>query len=105
MDVVVTGEMGALGRAAVPALIGAGHRVRGLSRYRRQIAPLRKLGAEPGRADLCSPGLLPHPIAGCDPLLPMATCLPSIGPIVTGVRGRTGRYGPKRASLSGLTTS
>lgn len=91
MDVAVTGETGAFGWAAVPDLVGVGHRVRGLRRSAAQEAVLRTLGAKPVRSDQFSVASSPTLVAGCDALLPMATGLPSIGQIVVGVRGPTGR--------------
>ena len=45
MDVFVTGATGVLGRATVPLLVAAGHRVRGMSRSERNDGQVRVLGA------------------------------------------------------------
>ncbi len=51
MDIFVTGATGVLGRAVVPRLVAAGHRVRGLARSAANDALLRALGAEPPLLD------------------------------------------------------
>src|ERR1051326_8027575 len=76
MDVFVTGATGVLGRAAIPRLVDAGHRVRGLVRSEQNAALLRHLGVEPAHADLFDTAWLEEPVAGCDAILHLATKIP-----------------------------
>jgi nucleoside-diphosphate-sugar epimerase len=56
MRIFIAGATGALGRRLIPRLIGAGHRVTGLTRTPARAAPLRELGAEPVVADALDQG-------------------------------------------------
>ena len=47
MKVFVTGGTGAIGRHAIPALVGAGHSVSALARTPEKAAALSEHGAEP----------------------------------------------------------
>ena len=76
MNVFVTGATGVLGRAVVPLLVAAGHRVRGLARSNANEAALRRLGAEPVVADLFAVESLRQAVAGSDAILHLATKIP-----------------------------
>ncbi len=76
MDIFVTGATGVLGRATVPMLIAAGHRVRGLARSGGNAALLREMGAESVTADLFDADSLGPTLAGCDAILHLATHIP-----------------------------
>jgi nucleoside-diphosphate-sugar epimerase len=76
MDVFVTGGTGVLGRATVPMLVAAGHRVRGLARSEGNAVLLRTMGAEPVTADLFDADSLRSALAGCDAILHLATRIP-----------------------------
>jgi nucleoside-diphosphate-sugar epimerase len=51
MKVFLAGATGVIGRPLVPALIGAGHHVTGMTRTPEKVAALRAAGAEPVVAD------------------------------------------------------
>lgn len=74
--VFVTGATGVLGRAVVPALVEAGYQVRGLARSEGNATILRRLGAEPVRADLFDAGSLRGALVGCGAVLHLATRIP-----------------------------
>ncbi len=76
MNVFVTGATGTLGRPVVRILVGAGHRVRALSRSETTDAKLRDLGAEPVRADLFDPASLEAAMVGVDAVLHLASKIP-----------------------------
>lgn len=76
MDIFVTGGTGVLGRATVPMLVAAGHRVRGLARSEGNAVLLRTMGAEPVTADLFDADSLRSALAGCDAILHLATRIP-----------------------------
>lgn len=76
MDLFVTGGTGVLGRATVPRLVAAGHRVRGLSRSAGNDAALWGMGAEPVRGDLFAPRSLREAVAGSEEVLHLATRIP-----------------------------
>jgi nucleoside-diphosphate-sugar epimerase len=76
MDVFVTGATGVLGRAVVPRLVAAGHRVRGLARSEANAALLRELGAEPVAADVYDVESLRTALAGAEAALHLATKIP-----------------------------
>lgn len=78
MDVVVTGGTGVLGRATVPLLVAAGHRVRGLSRSEGNDEVLRRLGAVPVRAELFEPSAVRAAVGGNEAVLHLATRIPSM---------------------------
>ena len=75
-SVFVTGATGVLGRAVVPRLVAAGHRVRAVVRSEQNEEAVRRLGAEPARADLFAPRSLAEAIAGSDAVLHLATKIP-----------------------------
>ncbi len=76
MEIFVTGATGVLGRAMVPLLLSAGHRVRGLARSANNDALLRQLGAEPVAVDLADAAGLRATLTGCDAVLHLATKIP-----------------------------
>jgi len=76
MELFVTGATGVLGRAVIPHLVDAGHRVHGLARSERNAALLRRLAVEPARADLFDAASLHEAVAGCDAILHLATKIP-----------------------------
>jgi nucleoside-diphosphate-sugar epimerase len=76
MKIFVTGATGVLGRATVPLLLAAGHRVRGLARSTANDTLLRQLGAEPVAVDLADAAGLRVALAGCDAVLHLATKIP-----------------------------
>ena len=51
MKVFVAGATGAIGRRLVPVLVGAGHRVTGMTRTPSKAGMLRAMGAHPVLAD------------------------------------------------------
>jgi uncharacterized protein YbjT (DUF2867 family) len=69
-DVLVTGGTGMLGRLLVPALVGAGHRVRVLS---RRAAPDLPGGTSAVRGDLRTGEGVPDAVAGVDTVVHAAT--------------------------------
>ncbi len=76
MNIFVTGATGVLGRATVPLLVAAGHRVDGLARSPENDAVLRRLGATPVRADLFDTDALREAMTGHDAVLHLATRIP-----------------------------
>jgi len=76
MEVFVTGATGVIGRATLPLLLAAGHRVRGLARSAPNDALLRQLGAEPAAVDLADAAGLRAALVGCDAALHLATKIP-----------------------------
>lgn len=77
MLVAVTGATGVLGRAAVPALVAAGHTVRGSARTGEGAAALRDLGAEPRPADVLVRDSLLGFFEGAEVVVNLATRVPS----------------------------
>jgi nucleoside-diphosphate-sugar epimerase len=65
-----------LGRAALPELVGAGHRVRGVARSRAKADLLERLGAEPVIVDLFDGDALKASLVGTDGVLHLATSIP-----------------------------
>ena len=76
MEIFVTGATGVLGRATVPLLLVAGHRVRGLARSAANDTLLRQLGAESVTVDLADAAGLCAALGGCDAVLHLATKIP-----------------------------
>jgi len=77
MKLFVTGATGALGRAAVPHLVAAGHEVRAVARTDAKAAKLRAAGAEPVSVDLFDPDAVRAAVAGCDGVAHLATHIPA----------------------------
>jgi nucleoside-diphosphate-sugar epimerase len=77
MQVFVSGASGALGRAAVPALVARGHTVLGLATSPTSAVRVRSLGATPIAADLFAPKSLARAVAGCDAVLHLASHIPA----------------------------
>jgi len=76
VEIFVTGGTGVLGRATVPRLVAAGHRVRGASRSPANDDTLRRLGAVPVRTDLFDPAAVRAAVAGSEAVLHLATRIP-----------------------------
>ncbi|SIS19116.1 NAD-dependent epimerase/dehydratase family protein [Williamsia sterculiae] len=77
MRLFVTGGTGALGRHAVPALVGAGHDVRALARSARKAEVLRDQGAEPVSGSIVDRDALAAAFRGCDAVVNLASSIPS----------------------------
>jgi nucleoside-diphosphate-sugar epimerase len=77
MKVFVTGATGALGRAAVPQLVAAGHDVTAVARSDAKAAGLRAVGAEPVAVDLFDAGAVRAAVAGSDGVAHLATHIPA----------------------------
>jgi len=78
MKVFVAGATGVLGRPTVPALVQAGHDVRGTARGDEKSALVRSLGAEPIPVDLFDPEAVRAAVAGSEGVLNLATKIPPI---------------------------
>ena len=78
MKVAVMGATGVLGRAAIPALLAAGHVVRAAARDEAKANLLRRLGAEPVSAELFDAPGLRTLIAGADAVVNLATRIPAL---------------------------
>ncbi|GED99072.1 NAD-dependent epimerase/dehydratase family protein [Gordonia crocea] len=76
MDVFVTGGTGAIGGHAVPALVGAGHRVRALARSEESAAALTAAGAVPVRVSLFDAETLTRAVDRADAVVNLASALP-----------------------------
>lgn len=76
MQVAITGATGVIGRAAVSALVDAGHEVRALARSDAKAAALAAWGAEPFRASLDDPAGLRDLFHGMDAVCNFATAIP-----------------------------
>lgn len=76
MRVVVTGGTGVLGRAAVPALIGAGHEVAVVCRRPGNVDVVEQMGALPAEADIFDVDSLAAAYAGADVAVNLATHVP-----------------------------
>jgi nucleoside-diphosphate-sugar epimerase len=76
MDIFVTGATGVLGRATIPLLRTAGHRVRALSRSDANERRIRAMGVEPVVADLFDADSLRRAMGRCDATLHLATRIP-----------------------------
>ena len=73
MKVFVAGGTGVLGRASIPALFEAGHRVRSTARGAEKSALVRSLGAEPVDVNLYDPESVHRAVAGSDAVLRLTT--------------------------------
>jgi len=78
MKVFLTGATGALGSATVPALLGAGHDVRGVARDDAKAERLRQSGAEAVVVDLFEADSVLDATAGCDAIAHLATNVPPL---------------------------
>lgn len=76
VKVVVSGGTGVIGRAAVRALVDAGHAVAVLARSAENVAVISELGARPQRADLFSVDSLVEAYDGADVVINLASALP-----------------------------
>lgn len=78
MNVFVAGGSGVLGRAALPMLVAAGHRVRATCRGPEKADLVRSMGAEPVDADLYDPAAARQAIGGSDAIIRLTTKIGSI---------------------------
>lgn len=76
MKIVVSGGTGVIGRAAVPALVAAGHDVRVLARSARNEQLITDLGATPVAADLFDEDRLTELYDGAEAVINLATHIP-----------------------------
>lgn len=76
MRIVVSGGTGVIGRAAVPALLAAGHDVVVLARSEANERRAAALGAGSVRGDLFEPASLAAAYAGADAVVNLATHVP-----------------------------
>ncbi|MCZ4498480.1 MAG: NAD(P)-dependent oxidoreductase [Marmoricola sp.] len=76
VKVVVTGGTGVIGRAAVRALVDAGHDVDVLARSAENVALIGELGGRPREADLFDLDSLTNLYAGADAVVNLATKMP-----------------------------
>jgi nucleoside-diphosphate-sugar epimerase len=76
VKVVVSGGTGVIGRAALRALVGAGHDVDALSRSASNVSVISGLGARPVTADLFDPDSLVAIYQGSDAVINLATEVP-----------------------------
>lgn len=76
MKVVLSGGTGVIGRAALPALLGAGHEVVVLARSDANARVARDHGADAVRGDLLDPDSLAAAYAGADAAVNLATHVP-----------------------------
>ncbi|GAC66691.1 NAD-dependent epimerase/dehydratase family protein [Gordonia soli] len=76
MRVFVTGGTGAIGGYAVPALVAAGHEVRGLARSPEASDALEGAGATPVAVSLFDPDALAREFVGCAAVVNLASALP-----------------------------
>lgn len=76
MRIVVTGATGALGRAAVPRLVAAGHDVVGLHHHDVGAAWLRGQGADAARINLFDGDQVANVLRGADAAVHLATSIP-----------------------------
>lgn len=76
MRVFVTGGTGAIGRHAIPALVGAGHTVTALARTPAKAAALADQGAAAVTVSLFDRGALAEAFEGYDAVVNLATAIP-----------------------------
>ena len=76
--VFVAGGTGVLGRAAVPALVAAGHSVRATARGKEKADLVRSFGAEPIECELYNRASMRQAIAGSDVLIRLTTKIGSV---------------------------
>src|SRR4051794_1856413 len=77
-EFVITGSTGVIGRRAVRELLGAGHRVTGVTRSARGRERLEGLGAPAGEADVFDEASLRRAFEGADAVVNLLTHIPSI---------------------------
>lgn len=78
MRIIVTGATGAIGRAAVPRLVAAGHHVVGIHHHDAGAAWLRRHDAEPARVDLFDPAEVADVVRGAEAAVHLATSIPPL---------------------------
>ncbi len=78
MRLFVTGATGVLGRSVVRLLYQGGHQVCALSRSSKNVKVLRRLYADPVRADLFDLASLRAAVYGCEAILHLATKIPPL---------------------------
>jgi nucleoside-diphosphate-sugar epimerase len=76
MKVFVTGGTGAIGRHAVPALVGKGHTVTALARTPEKAAMLTKHGAEPVSVSIFDRAALTAAFSGHDAVVNLTSAIP-----------------------------
>jgi nucleoside-diphosphate-sugar epimerase len=84
--VLLVGSTGVIGRAAVPALLAAGHEVTGLARNADRAGAVRALGIEPVVADLFDVESMVAALRGREAVLNVASRIPT-GPGALTERG------------------
>jgi UDP-glucose 4-epimerase len=77
-EIVITGSTGVIGRRAVRALLGAGHRVAGVTRSARGRERLENLGARAVEVDVFDEAALRRAFEGADAVINLLTHIPSI---------------------------
>ena len=81
LKVFVAGGTGVLGRASLPALVAAGHRVRSTARGKEKAELARRIGAQPVECDLYDRASIRKAIAGCDAIIRLTTKIGSMAKI------------------------
>jgi uncharacterized protein YbjT (DUF2867 family) len=81
MRVFVTGGTGAIGKYAVPALVGAGHTVSTLVRGAAKASAIETQGATPVLVSMFDRDALAAAFANHDAVINLASALPSLGPL------------------------
>ena len=76
MHILITGATGVVGRRAVGELLGAGHRVAGVTRSARGARVLEDLGARAVKADVFDKASLADAFAGADVVVNLLTHIP-----------------------------
>lgn len=82
MRVFLLGGTGAIGRYALPALVGAGHEVSALARTPEKAVTVRQQGAEPVLVSMFDPDALRVAFRGQDAVINLATSMPSTATFV-----------------------
>src|SRR3954452_8992326 len=77
-EFVITGSTGVIGRRAVRELVGAGHRITGVTRAARGRELLESLGARAVEADVFDEASLERAFDGADAVVNLLTHIPSI---------------------------
>lgn len=78
LKVFVAGGSGVLGRASLPAILAAGHRVRSTARGDAKAELVRSLGAEPVDCDLYDLNSLRKAVSECDVVVRLTTKIGSM---------------------------